>query len=230
MPRLCSLDGCDKAFRARGLCGTHYNQQHQPNRHRKVEVNCDWCGKGVLKDVGREKRYANLYCGEDCRDASRRESTRLRHSQVVRYTPRPVWHKFIHLLDMPPAQTQRVFVSGQCKKCGEWFTDRQVTAVFCSALCSRRWHRDERKARMGYVVPNATRVLVYQRDNGTCQICLGPVDMQLPAGSKGSPTLDHIIPQSWTLIPNHEPENLRLAHMLCNALRGDARTEQVLAA
>ena len=48
--RTCSIPGCDKAYRAKGLCSTHYNQQHQPDRHRKVRVPCAWCGTPVTKE------------------------------------------------------------------------------------------------------------------------------------------------------------------------------------
>jgi hypothetical protein len=36
-----------------------------------------------------------------------------------------------------------------------------------------------------------------------------------------APSLDHIEPQSWALIPDHSPANLRLAHRWCNSVRGD---------
>jgi hypothetical protein len=34
-------------------------------------------------------------------------------------------------------------------------------------------------------------------------------------------SLDHIIPQSMQLIPDHSPSNLRLVHRWCNSARGD---------
>ena len=71
-------------------------------------------------------------------------------------------------------------------------------------------------------MPRATRLAVYERDQGVCQLCHGQVDMQAPPGSLMAPTVDHIVPQSWTLVPDHSEANLRLAHMICNAKRGAA--------
>lgn len=133
MPKLCTIDGCAKTFRARGLCATHYNQQHQPNRHRKVEVQCEWCSKTILKDSGREKRYANLYCGEECRDASRREATRLRHSQMVKYIPPPAWVKVLAAYSIGPTSSGILFTAGYCPTCS------RPTTVHAHAVRHARW-------------------------------------------------------------------------------------------
>lgn len=34
-PEICSVAGCGKPHRARGLCSTHYNIEHVPDRHRR---------------------------------------------------------------------------------------------------------------------------------------------------------------------------------------------------
>lgn len=66
MPRLCSVDECNKRHKAKGLCGTHYNQQ-DPNRHKKITVTCESCGNPALKE-SRARRYKGTYCSEYCRD------------------------------------------------------------------------------------------------------------------------------------------------------------------
>lgn len=62
---------------------------------------------------------------------------------------------------------------------------------------------------------------IYERDGWTCQLCMEPVDPALPPGDVWSATLDHIVPQSHMLIPDHSDDNLRLAHLWCNSVRGD---------
>lgn len=60
-------------------------------------------------------------------------------------------------------------------------------------------------------MPDGTRAAVWQRDDGTCQICEEPVD----------PTdwhADHIIP--WGMEGStHEVHNLRVTHPACNINR-----------
>ena len=73
------------------------------------------------------------------------------------------------------------------------------------------------------------RRAIYERDGWLCQICGDPVDGDLPRTDIWSASLDHIVPQSWGE-PDHSPDNLRLAHLWCNAVRGDESyyTEEVL--
>lgn len=69
MPKLCTNEGCGKPHKAKGLCGTHYNQQ-LPNRHGKVTLSCEACGGPAVKEA-RARRYDTVYCSEDCRDYGR---------------------------------------------------------------------------------------------------------------------------------------------------------------
>lgn len=64
--RTCTIDGCTKPHRARGLCATHYNQTHQPNRHMKKLVPCAYCGTEVLKGTG-GGRVHGAVCSDQCR-------------------------------------------------------------------------------------------------------------------------------------------------------------------
>jgi 5-methylcytosine-specific restriction endonuclease McrA len=61
----CSEQGCDGALRARGLCSTHYNQQHQPERHRLRTVACVVCGAQMQR---RTQRYERVVCSVPCRN------------------------------------------------------------------------------------------------------------------------------------------------------------------
>ena len=74
-------------------------------------------------------------------------------------------------------------------------------------------------------ISRADRYAIYERDAWTCQLCMESVKDGLPSNDPMSATLDHIVCQSWTLIPNHDPSNLRLAHRSCNSRRRDGRTD-----
>ena len=136
MPRLCSLDGCERKHVARGLCGTHYNQQHQPNRHRKVEMQCDQCGKAVLKDVGRDKRYTHIYCSQLCRDYA----TYGRGTTCT--LPQDHWARMIgKTCQVKPG------VQIKCQWCGKTAHSYQPNAKFCGRSCQKRSGKAVRRAK-----------------------------------------------------------------------------------
>src|SRR5699024_12369836 len=92
------------------------------------------------------------------------------------------------------------------------------TSRFCSERCSRGYHKSKR----GFSPSPALRRAIYERDNWTCQLCLEPVEVtESDEYNPWAPSLDHIVPQSHTLVPDHSPENLRTAHLWCNSIRGD---------
>jgi 5-methylcytosine-specific restriction endonuclease McrA len=62
--RTCGVEGCVKPHRARGLCSTHYNQQHQPRRHAKQMVECVICGASIERVVSAARRPT---CSVPCR-------------------------------------------------------------------------------------------------------------------------------------------------------------------
>lgn len=67
--KTCTEPGCDRALRARGLCGSHYNRAYpSPNRHAKKLVPCANCGKEVLKGTGGGRVYGSV-CSDECRAA-----------------------------------------------------------------------------------------------------------------------------------------------------------------
>ena len=73
----------------------------------------------------------------------------------------------------------------------------------------------------GAFIKRAERLAIYERDGWTCQLCGEPVDPNAPRNSSGEATLDHVEPQTFALIPDHRPENLRMAHRGCNSSRGN---------
>ena len=70
-----------------------------------------------------------------------------------------------------------------------------------------------------YWVPAAVRVGVYERDGYVCQICDESTDPTAGPNDDLFPSLDHIVPQSKG--GAHTPDNLRTAHRVCNARRGN---------
>lgn len=91
-------------------------------------------------------------------------------------------------------------------------------------VARRKKFRDENgywpeQRRSDWIAPSIRRQL-YVRDNWTCHICNEPVDRAAHWNANYAPSLDHIIPQSFSAEPDHRPSNLRTAHRVCNSRRG----------
>ena len=124
--------------------------------------------------------------------------------------------------------SQWTWVAGECAQCLLPFVRHGQASRFCSSGCRR-------KARASWKIATRDRIAIYERDGWVCQLCGDPVNralMSTDPGSDWAPSLDHIEPQAWALIPDHSPTNLRLAHRWCNSVRGDLRyyTDDDLAA
>lgn len=63
--KTCTRAGCTKPLRARGLCSTHYNQAHQPDRHQLEPRPCEVCQEVVMRTPGDRYRTA---CSTRCRN------------------------------------------------------------------------------------------------------------------------------------------------------------------
>lgn len=193
-------------------------------------VPCSHCGSVVLRIPDRPRRWVT--CSTDCRaalqhaerravmtDKARRKlSARNAERRQARRDspPKPRGPR-----EMTPYELARrkVWVSGQCQECREWFVITNKKARFCSPDCLRVHNNKWGKRTGDNKLSNALRTSIYERDKSICQLCFEPVDLTLPRGHRMSKTLDHIECQSWALIPDHRPSNLRLAHWSCNSSR-----------
>lgn len=72
-------------------------------------------------------------------------------------------------------------------------------------------------------VPMANRRAIYERDAWVCQICTEPISDAVDTPFILRASVDHIVPQSSGFEPDHSTGNLRMAHVICNSLRGDNR-------
>lgn len=227
-PRSCSEPGCGKPHRAKGLCGLHYNQQLQtPEQRRpKVTTSCAQCRQPCIKDRGREKRYAELFCSMSCRDAKRARQAELRKLPVL----------FVGTVVRPEAKRQpkpqpqhkaRLWVAGPCARCGLLFAVQDDTgrARYCSLNCSNRVNKHRYRARKkDAYVADVRPARIYARDGWRCQLCRKLVRRHAAAPHPLSPVLDHIIPLAHG--GTHEPSNVQCAHWICNSIKRD-RIENV---
>ena len=181
------------------------------------ETPCDQCGNLFHTRASRAR-----FCSLRCRDLSRRGPCSTCGAPVfVSATSakqprcRNCWRA------AREHGTTAMYRTGcRCADC------RAAKAAEVSALYAKR--RDEgrpiKKARgepRRYRLSRADRLAIYERDGWTCQLCQGPVDSSLHFNDPMAASLDHIAPQSLALTPDHSPGNLRLAHRICNARRGN---------
>ena len=123
-----------------------------------------------------------------------------------------------------PIQHTRRHETRVCDQCGAEFTCLAFKSTrYCSRTCVGLSQRFNIK-RGSFSISRARRLAIYERDGWNCQICGEPTDPDAdPVGGDWYPTLDHIVPQSHMLFPDHSDANLRTAHRWCNTVRGDLR-------
>lgn len=217
--RICTIEGCGKAHRARGLCSTHYNRTFSPDRHALSETPCAACGRVVLKHATSGNRRP--VCSNRCRRFIQfgtfgHEGKELIGPIVVEKSTEPE-------VTVVPS-TSSGFRSRACVQCGCWFTAsrNRLAMLYCSDRCALRGIRGRRRSAGGrFWVPDVVRIEIYERDDWTCQLCFEMVEPDADPTSDWFPSLDHVECQSWALVPDHSPANLRTAHRWCNSVRGD---------
>lgn len=224
--RTCGVDGCPKPHRARGLCSSHYNQQHQPDRHRKSTAQCTWCGRTCLK--ANTQRYAERFCSLSCRDTWRRRDrlpVLYMGSEVLPsidgWTPGRRM-KAQAKLDRAALGTRGSnWTSGSCARCGVLFTSLITRDVgrYCSPRCKRRAGNARRRAaERGAMHVRYSRNAIFERDAWRCHLCRRKTDRTKTVPHPKAPTIDHLVP----LVEGgaDAAANVATACFLCNSKRG----------
>lgn len=198
--RTCGTDGCERKRHARGLCASCYAKQYKAKRATKRD--CAYCSTTF-----RAYHPDTECCSNTC-------TQRHRFGWAPTMAEIVVTSK-VKTVRVIPSKRSRWFAC-KCDVCGTGFIAEGYHAT-CSPECQARY----RRARGKFKVSDSVRLSVYRRDGWDCQICHTPTSRTYTHGDPLSPTLDHVVPQSQTPYPDNAPANLRLAHALCNAIRGD---------
>jgi len=212
--QICSIPDCDRKVQARGLCITHWSADYRARTGYKSKPKprvfggtCAFCEAPFVATT-RETRFCSLTCAQRDRYGWSKSKALVLWSPLVSENRSPAPRTSARL---------RVWVSGTCPQCGEWFTCPDwVGATYCSKRCARRAGAARRGA---FAPPDTLRLAVYERDGWTCQLCGDPTSREYISGDPFSPTLDHILPRS--LGGGDDESNLRLTHAICNSLRRD---------
>jgi len=216
--RLCTSNNCERPVQSRGMCTTHYSNWYRENA--KQSRQCDWCGE-TFTTARTDTRFCGMSCGGKYANSLSMESegwqqhlaSIAKSTALVRRTLPRSWFGSII--------SGGAWVSGPCLYCHSPFTAKGG-GRYCSDRCRQRAKETRRYQLRGkFAVTDSERYAIYKRDHNTCQLCMNPVDTMLDYTHPMSATLDHIIPQSWQLIPDHSERNLRMAHRVCNSRRGN---------
>lgn len=233
--KVCSVDGCERKHQAKGMCQRHYkatwrndNGRENGVRERTVQVPCTYCGDAVTKTATAVRKY-RPFCDYTCRDAYRRNVEPNKGDAPRCKVPddHPVAVLVKAQRERPEPKVVARFTSCVCP-CGTAFLIDRLAFVsharFCSKVCQRRAHRRDRRAREGAPIHWTT---VADRDGLACHLCgddCDPDDFTRDGTTFLAgityPSVDHVIPLS--LGGPHDLDNVRLAHFLCNSLRGTA--------
>lgn len=89
------------------------------------------------------------------------------------------------------------------------------------------YHRRRARRKAASTGARVLLIDIADRDGWACHICGHPVDQMCAWPAPTSPSLDHVVPLSRG--GAHEPSNVRLAHLICNSMKG-ARLDEELSA
>lgn len=186
--------------------------QRRWRKANKKIVACPVCGIETVKQAGSDKSACSLEHGQlMAKGITLSQSKELVHiARKQRQTQPPVtiikgsW-----------------FTSGNCAVCGKNFISKYSDKA-CSSQCTRKLRvSGNRRIR----ISRAKRFSIYLRDGYQCQLCNLPVpkdnDFTSPNWRTLQASLDHIVPQSLSMNPDHSEANLRLAHLICNSYRNN---------
>ena len=204
----CTLEGCERPLRAKGRCGTHYNQLN-PNRHAKQLVPCAFCGTEVLKSSGGGRKYGAV-CSDQCRQWL-----------VTPYCTLPADHwarwygKTCRMLVRPAKPETATFQSAYCHECETSYIVRWsgTAPKFCSGRCQRRSKGRIRRAREHGAPGNYTWAQVIRLhllSDRRCSYCDEHV---------AQPEPDHVVPISRG--GRNDIGNILPCCQRCNGDKGD---------
>lgn len=209
-------------------------------------LRCRECGHEFERSI--DLRYSTT-CPECRRREVEQREVELKIASMRRALIR-AFHGVLRVKELEEREREFLDTVHVCKECGKKFTMRELresnpwnfsdSPTFCSLSCSHRYHgriskhRRREKKRAGDCDLSLREL--DERDNHTCYLCGGQTDWNdYRVDGSGNfvagdmyPSMDHVIP----LVAGgtHTHGNLRIAHRLCNALKGDRSVEEAMAA
>lgn len=239
-PRLHTCVACGQTFEHRqggvkycspGCRQDVYRRNHKPRRKTSArEATCLQCDL-AFTTRDKHQRYCSVACSNQAHGPSKRKIVRThrcagpcsRQIPLARYRCRRCASVRRYEREQRRRATQtRTWTAGPCNHCGTNCVVRAHldSARYCSDICSRRSHKERRRAaKRNAYVEDVHRLKVYERDCWRCQLCGCKVRRDAAVPHPRAPTIDHIVPLAAG--GEHSYLNTQLACFLCNARKGD---------
>ncbi|WP_396275713.1 HNH endonuclease [Gordonia sp. AC31] len=239
--RGCRCDECRAGHRdyMRDYSRRRYAEGRPPGAD--GEFRCQMCGSAFVGKISRQPKYCTKRCSAliaSRASAARAESLRDRLLIQREAAQRRTAVTRRAALAAAGSTSTTVKADIKCLVCGRRFIATwwgRSTNRACGDTCAsllratrKREAKHRRRARQrGAYVESVYRHEIYARDKWTCGVCGRKVHRNRVTPHPMAPTIDHIIPLSQG--GTHEPANVRTAHFLCNAIRGDRGGPEQLA-
>ena len=202
------------------------------------------------RECGHEfERFVDLHCKTECPECHRlkveRNERERKMAQMRRALVRAL-HGMLRAKEREEREREFLDTIHVCKECGKRFTMRELhesnpwnfsdNPTFCSLSCSHRYHgraaKHRRRSKQRAGDCNMSLRELDERDNHTCYLCGRLTDWDdFHVDGYGNfiagdmyPSMDHVIPLADG--GTHTEGNLRIAHRLCNALKGDRSVDE----
>ena len=221
---------------------------YEPGRHGEIltEHTCVQCGEWFV--VGGKQGPVPKYCSNGCRDRwhHQNKKNKLPNKEcAICHKPFFGWANAqccsLDCSSIQSAMTHKA--NGQqreCVVCGKtfWVDSSHLDSLGCSKRCTQSLYRKNNgdkcrdkvqrynAKKNGNTIEQFNPLLIYERDNWTCQICGKKVKRNGKAHHPLQPSIDHIIPIS--LGGSHSRLNVRCTHLNCNLTRGNRGPAQLL--
>lgn len=176
------------------------------------------CGYTVRKSVVTIRHHDSMEC-KLCAMKKKADAQRIAQEEKEAREQSKRIAKFLH------QGRHKQIVASTCEMCGCFFVSDSMSRRYCDDCTGeRKKHKDNMKKRRRYrdswtkESKSISLRKLYKRDNGICWICGKPCDCNADSNSNYYPSIDHIKPIA--LGGKDEWSNIKLAHRICNSLRG----------